>query len=61
MVCQKVCKQGRDNTIQTKVNIKGMSHPYIMLVVVYLITLAEYFYDKKQTFRHLCKCLLQCK
>ena len=30
------------------------------ILVVYLITLAKYFFNKKQTFRHLHKCLLQC-
>lgn len=35
----------------------GQEDPF--LVVVHLITLAKYFFNKKQMFRHLCRCLLK--
>ena len=33
MACQKVCKQGRDESIKAKVNIKAMPHPYIFFTL----------------------------
>ena len=33
MACQKVYKQGRDDSIKAKVNIKAMPHPYIFFTL----------------------------
>ena len=33
MACQKVHKQGRDDSMKAKVNIKAMLHPYIFLTL----------------------------
>ena len=33
MACQKVYKQGRDDSIKAKINIKAIPHPYIFFTL----------------------------